>query len=229
MIKVLYEDEHLLAVDKPSGLHVHASKLTPGEKALVDHLRDERGESAALYPAHRIDRPTSGVVLFARSREAASELSRMFREHKMQKSYLAAVRGWIDEAGTIDHPVTAKKSGKDRRDAQTEFVRLACCEKELAVGAHDMARYSLLEARPLTGRRHQIRCHLKHCFHPIIGDTIYGDGRHNRAVREVLGFKRMFLHARDLSFIHPFTDVPVKIEAPVDSYWERLFDWAGWE
>jgi tRNA pseudouridine65 synthase len=197
---VLFRDEVLLAVDKPSGLAVHRGAARDRVFALQT-VRDQVGRH--VHAVHRLDRATSGVLLFALDPVTARRMQEKFEAGEVAKRYLALVRGIPPEAGVIDHPVPRDEEGP-RVPAITEFRRLAVFE-----------RYALVEARPLTGRRHQIRRHFKHLSHPLIGDVRYGKGEHNRLFRERFGLHRLALHAVELAFPHPGTGEPLRITAPV--------------
>ncbi|HEV2852984.1 MAG TPA: pseudouridine synthase [Thermoanaerobaculia bacterium] len=199
-VPVLFRDENLLAVDKPSGLAVHRGAARDRVFALQT-VRDRVGRH--VHAVHRLDRATSGVLLFALDPATARRMRERFEAGEVAKRYLALVRGIPPEAGVIDHPVPREEDGP-RVPAVTEFRRLAVFE-----------RYSLVEARPLTGRRHQIRRHFKHLSHPLIGDVRYGKGEHNRLFRERFGLHRLALHALELAFPHPGTGEPLRITAPV--------------
>jgi tRNA pseudouridine65 synthase len=199
-IEVLREERRFVAVAKPSGVAVHHGWSHDGEVALA-LTRDALGRY--VFPVHRLDRPTSGVLLFALDAEGARTLHEMFEDGRMDKRYLALVRGVMPEQGTIDHPIPRREDGP-RVPAVTSFQRLWA-------GDH----ISLVEARPHTGRLHQVRRHLKHLSHPVIGDANYGKGALNRAYREQSGLARLALHAAKLSFVDPWTGEPVTIEAPL--------------
>lgn len=199
-VPVLYRDESLVAVDKPAGLAVHRGAARDRVFAL-QAVRDQVGYH--VHPVHRLDRATSGVLLFAFDPDTARRMQERFEAGEVEKRYLALVRGIPPEAGVIDHPVPRDEDGP-RVPAVTEFRRLAVFE-----------RYALVEARPLTGRRHQIRRHFKHLNHPLIGDVRYGKGEHNRLFRERFGLLRLALHALELALPHPGTGGPLRITASV--------------
>lgn len=201
---VLYEDDDLLAVDKPSGLLVHRG-IGRDEVTLVDLVRDYTAHTPR--PVHRLDRGTSGVLLFAKSAEICATVQAAFQAGEVEKTYLALVRGIAPEAGTIDHPVPKSEDG-ERIDAITEFRRLEVFEAEPRT-------LSWVEARPHTGRFHQIRRHLKHIDHPIIGDANYGKGKLNRAIRERYGLARLALHALALELTHPKKGTRLVLRADV--------------
>jgi len=197
-VNVLYRDEHLIAVDKPSGLIVHRGWADDDDTA-ADRARALVG--ARVFACHRIDRGTSGVLLFALSSEIAAAIT------LQGKRYVAAVRGRPAPSGLIDHPVRrGEERDSPRVPAVTEFTLLA---------TSPIARYSLVEARPLTGRLHQIRRHLKHISHPILGDVRYGKREHNHLCRDQFGLRRMALHAAEVVIEHPVTADRLIISAPV--------------
>jgi tRNA pseudouridine65 synthase len=197
-LSVLYADADLVAIDKPAGLLVHPSRLDAHEERSALHLlRDQRGEW--LWPLHRLDKGTSGVLLFARHADAARTWGMAFEQGRVAKRYLALVRGWPAECGAIDQPLARDpelpSTGQQRLAALTHYRRLACFEWPFSVDArHAASRYALLELEPLTGRRHQLRRHCKHIAHPLVGDTTHGKGAHNRAVAQWLGVQRLWLH-----------------------------------
>jgi tRNA pseudouridine65 synthase len=224
-LTVLYQDAHLAVVDKPAGLMVHDSALARGETDFAAvRLREQFGRPVFLV--HRLDRATSGCLLLAFDRDTASALGRTLMSGEIRKDYLAVCRGWPDERFTVDHPLDGGPGKPLRKPATTEFLRLATAELERPSAGFPTSRYALLRARPLTGRFRQIRRHLKHVSHHLIGDTSHGDGRHNRNFR-LLGIHRMLLHAQRLGFAHPRTGAPVEVDAPADAGFRaalRLFD-----
>ncbi|HEY1128928.1 MAG TPA: pseudouridine synthase [Roseateles sp.] len=223
-LTLLYEDEHLVAIDKPPGLLVHRTQLAAHEdEAALQRLRDQLGRP--VWPVHRLDRGTSGVLLFALSSEVASLLGAMFERGQMHKRYLALVRGWPRDAqGLIDHPLARDpelpSTGQPLLEAQTRWRVLDRRDWPLATDPRfSTTRVALLEAEPLQGRRHQIRRHLKHIAHPILGDATHGKGPLNRAVATFLGTQRLWLHAHRLVFTHPLLGTEVALEAvPADAW-----------
>ncbi|HYD76437.1 pseudouridine synthase [Ramlibacter sp.] len=199
---MLHLDTDLVAIDKPAGLLVHPSRLDAHEAhTALEMLERQLGER--LLPLHRLDKATSGVLLFARTAQAAREYGQAFEAGRIGKHYLALVRGWPPEAGEIDYPLARDpeqpSAGQPRVDALTRYRRLRCFEWPFRVdGRHASSRYSLVEVEPLTGRRHQIRRHFKYLAHPLVGDTTHGKGAHNRAVAQWLGVSRLWLHAARL-------------------------------
>jgi len=224
-LQVLYRDEACVAVLKPPGLLVHPTPGFPVRDTVLRRLRGQLGRW--VYPVHRLDRATSGVLVMALGPEAAEGLCRGFREGGVDKLYHAVVRGFTEPQGRIDLPLRGAGAAPDR-PALTEYRRLATVELPIPVGPYATARYSLLELRPRTGRTHQIRRHLKHIAHPIVGDTVHGDGRHNRMFRERLGVRRLLLHATEIGFRSPATGQQVQVRAPFDPGWLRLMERLGW-
>jgi len=198
-IRILYCDSDLVAIDKPPGLLVHATALDAHEtRTAVDLLRRQMNE--AVVPVHRLDKGTSGVLLFARHPAAARQWAMAFQAGQVRKHYVALVRGWPPARGSISYPLARDpelaSAGQPRLEATTEFERLACFEWPFQVdAAHATSRYALVCAQPQEGRRHQIRRHFKHIAHPLIGDATHGKGPHNRAVARWLGTQRLWLHA----------------------------------
>jgi tRNA pseudouridine65 synthase len=221
-LEVLYRDADYVAVHKPAGLLVHRSRLAAESgRCALQLLRNQLG--ARVYPLHRLDRATSGVLLFALAPAGASRLGEAFAAHRIERRYRAVVRGWVDDAGLIDHPVRDRDAGGAAKPAATRYRCLARVELAEAVDRYPTSRYSLVEVEPLTGRRHQIRQHFKHLHHPLIGDTSYGKGRHNRFFRERYGLDRLLLEAHHLGFAHPADGRPVRIDTCADGCWRRVF------
>jgi tRNA pseudouridine65 synthase len=209
-LPVLYRDEALVVVDKPSGMIVHRG-WAQDEVTALSVLRGMLGHW--VYPVHRLDRGTSGALIFACTPEIAARMGAAFADDAVSKRYLALVRGHAPEQVLIDHPI-AKEPGKPKQPAQTRVVRLF--SHPLTDELTGISRnYSWLEAWPLTGRAHQVRRHLKHINHPIIGDVRYGKSEHNRLFRRRFGLERMALHAERVSFPHPVHGAPLAVSAPV--------------
>jgi len=230
MLEVLYQDEYLVAINKPSGLLVHKSPIDKKEtKFAMQMVRDQIGQY--IYPVHRLDKPTSGVLVFALTKEVAQMLSVQFREHTIQKEYLAVVRGYTKSSELIDYDLKVildKKADQDRsnnkepQSAQTYYETLASVELPYPVSRYPVARYSLVKLLPKTGRKHQLRRHMKHILHPIVGDTKYGRNEHNRLFREKFDCHRLLLHASSLSFIHPIMKKDLVLNAKMDEVFLRV-------
>jgi tRNA pseudouridine65 synthase len=218
-LDVLYADDVLAVVNKPAGLMVHDSALARGETDFAaDRLREQFGKP--IFLVHRLDRATSGCLLLAFDRDTASALGKVLMSREVEKDYWAICRGWPEEAFTVDHPLDGGPGKPVKKAAITRFTRLATTELELASAAFPTSRYALLCAQPETGRFRQIRRHLKHVSHHLIGDTSHGDGRHNRHFR-MLGIHRMLLHARRLAFVHPVSGTRLELVAPPDAEFAR--------
>ena len=219
LLQVLYLDDSCAVVNKPSGLMVHASSLSRGEDDFLLHRLRHQFENK-IHLIHRLDRATSGCVLLAFNTETASALGKMFMSRDVQKDYLAVCRGWPDVSFTVDYDLDGGPGKPEKKSAITEFKRLATAEVSSPSATHETSRYALMQCSPYTGRFRQIRRHLKHLSHHLIGDTSHGDGRHNRAFR-MQGVYRMLLHAWRLQFIHPITEVAIKCKAPLDVEWQK--------
>ena len=237
-IDIIHEDEFLVAINKEAGLLVHRSWLDKDETRFAMQLtRDAVG--CHVFPVHRLDRPTSGVLLFAKSSAVARTLTEAFTEHNVTKRYLAVVRGFIPEQGTVDYALSFKPDAiadkfadldRPPQEAVTHWQSLAQIELPFAVSKkHDTSRYSLVRLIPETGRKHQLRRHMRHVFHHIVGDTSHGDGRHNRFFRTQYGCERMLLHAENLALSHPVTGEPLLLKAGVDEQWLRILEEFSWE
>jgi len=234
-LPVLYRDEALLALAKPAGMLVHRSPVATGAQGFA--LQAARAAAGRrVYPVHRLDRPTAGVLLFALDPGIAATMMQRFAAGEVGKRYIAVVRGWTALEGRIDHSLSPPRDAHAgsspaagaRKRAVTDYRRLATAQLPHPVGRYATARYSLLCLVPATGRRHQLRRHLKHLSHPILGDTTYGDGRHNRFFREHLGCRRLLLAARTLSFAHPVTGLPLRLQAPLDAELRAVLAALGW-
>lgn len=265
IINILYQDEFLVAIDKPAGLFVHRSFMDKNEKYFALQLvRDQIGKY--VYPIHRLDRPTSGVLIFALTKAVAQKMNAAFADKsnvgtqiesngitvntashsiqsdsiKLTKTYYALVRGHLSissDQALIDYPLKEKldKLGdkyvcrdKPPQLAQTYYQVVKQASLPITVGKFDSVRYSLVRLAPVTGRRHQIRRHLAHLRHPIIGDINYGDNKQNPFFIEHFGFKRLMLISKSLSFIHPVTEEKLTINAEFDQQWLDVFNKLGW-
>lgn len=230
VFEILYQDNDLIAINKPEGWLVHRSWLDKNETIVVmQTLRDQIGQH--VYPIHRLDRPTSGVLIFALSSEIARLLSEQFASKKIEKVYHAIVRGYVDDEAIIDYPLVEEldkiadkftRKDKPAQDAITFYKGLSKIELPIEVGKYKTARYSFVELKPQTGRKHQLRRHLKHIFHPIIGDSKHGDLHQNRAFSQYFGVKRLMLHASTVKMIHPITSNPITFHAKLGDDWSTI-------
>ncbi|MGV6989283.1 tRNA pseudouridine(65) synthase TruC [Testudinibacter sp. P80/BLE/0925] len=237
VLEILYHDQDIIVINKPAGMLVHRSWLDKHETRFVlQTLRDQIGRH--VYTVHRLDRPTSGVLVLALNSETARALSRQFEQKQIEKQYLAVVRGYLDGEGRIDYPLKvqpdkiADKFSSPEKEAQsavTDYRTLQQIEMPYPAGKFPTARYSLVRLSPITGRKHQLRRHLRHLRHPIIGDTAYGDLRQNRTFAQELDCVRLMLHARSICFAHPRSGKMLTIKAGLDNKWQNVinkFEWS---
>lgn len=211
MLDILYEDDDLIAINKPHGLLVHRSSIAANvSEFALQLLRDQIQQ--IVFPAHRLDRKTGGVLLFSRNREMDSLTQQLFANNQISKIYWAIVRGYTDDEGTIDYPL--RKENGVLQDAVTHYRTISRTEINIPFGKHATSRYSFVEVKPQTGRMHQIRKHLAHIFHPIIADRPHGCNKQNKLWKEQFAMETMMLHARGLTFKHPRTLQEINIEAP---------------
>ena len=225
MLEILYIDDYLAIVHKPAGWLVHRTLLDKGETRFVlQTLRDQIGQR--VWPVHRLDKGTSGVLVFALNAEVARTLGQAFESGEgLHKTYCAMVRGWPVEEGWIDHPLRRmpddmRSQREEVQAAQTSFCTVRRGELPLAQGDFPSTRFAELQLQPLTGRRHQLRRHMKHIAHPIIGDATHGKGPLNRAIAEHLGIQRLWLHAMRLEMHHPVSLALLVISAPPGPEWD---------
>lgn len=219
-LDILARADDWLAVNKPAGLSVHESSYTgPLEQTVLGILRSQLGQ-ARVHAIHRLDHATSGVLLVALDARVAAWLSAQFESRAVRKRYLAVVRGEPADAFDVDHPLAGADGKGALRAALTRFRTLARLRLPIALARHPEARYALVEALPETGRHHQIRRHLKHAAHPVVGDVKYGKGEHNRLFRQHFGVHRLLLHAERIAFTEP-GGAEVIVQAPADAEFAR--------
>ncbi len=235
-LPILYQDDHLVAVHKPSCLLVHRSMIDRHEtRFALQTVRNQLGRH--VYAVHRLDKGTSGILLFGLSPEAGRALSQAFEHQQVDKHYLAVVRGWPAAAGEIDDPLSRQDDdGKPVRDqaaaaqpALTRYQRLATVELPVAVDRYPSSRYALVALQPHTGRRHQLRRHLKHISHPIIGDATHGKGRHNRWFAGQFGVSRLLLACTALTVPHPVSGAPLARHCPPSADFIQVLAGLGWQ
>ena len=216
-IRILYRDESVVVVDKPCGLLVHPGPEAPDRDTCLSRLRRQLGHY--VYPCHRLDRGTSGALLLAFSPDHARRLFEDFAQRRIDKTYLAVVRGYQGHSDLrkVDHPVEGQPAVSRVRELERFTM-------PFVVGRYPSARYSLVEVHPETGRTHQIRRHLKHLFHPIVGDKRYGDNLHNRWLEQLLGWRRMALAATRIAFPHPQDGRRIEVECPAALMFEALIE-----
>lgn len=225
MLEIIYRDEHLIAINKPHDLLVHRSSIAADvEEFAMQILRDQIG--AKVYPSHRIDRKTGGVLLFALSKDMEKAMQQQFMNNQVHKKYLAIVRGHTPDSGEVDYPL--RKENGTLQDAFTAYRTLQRAELPIPFGKHETSRYSLVEAEPTTGRMHQLRKHFAHIFHPIIGDRTHGCNKQNKLFKEKWEMTTMLLHASQLSFTHPITNEPVTINAELQCKFLEVMRLMGW-
>ena len=230
-LTLCYQDESLVVVEKPKGLLVHRSAIDSQEhRALVQVLRDQLGQY--IYPVHRLDKPTSGLVVCALNKQVARSLSEQFAQGNVSKVYRAIVRGHVTGISRIEHPLRDEVDRRGNklingtpREATTEVEVAKHWTVRLPVDRYPEGRYSSVYLRPHTGRFRQLRRHMKHCAHPIIGDVRYGKGTHNRFFETALGFRRLWLHAQSLEFTHPETGLPLSVVAPTSHDFAACESW----
>ena len=220
-LPILYQDADYVAIDKPPGLLVHRTQLdVQATEFALQMLRDQIGQ--AVFPCHRLDRPTSGILLFALNPLAHSFAQAQFAEQKAHKEYHAVVRGWAVDSGLIDYDLRSEYNPEKSHSAQTEYSCLKRSQIDLPVGRYPSARFSLLKLHPLTGRTHQLRRHLAHIRHPIVGDTRHGDSAQNKFLRQHCGLQRLLLRATQLQIEHPITSTRLCICAQEDHTFSEI-------
>ncbi|MER2492947.1 tRNA pseudouridine(65) synthase TruC [Catenovulum sediminis] len=232
MLDILYQDDIMIAVNKPSGLLVHRSMIDRHETEFAMQLvRDQIGQR--VYPVHRLDRPTSGVLLMALSSESARLISAIIEARKVDKTYLAIVRGHLVGNGIIDYPLAEKpdkiadrhmSKAPEAKEAVTAYQSLATSTIDVEINRYPQSRFSLIQLQPVHGRKHQIRRHLAHLRHPIIADVNYGDNKYNRYFRQQISNSRLALHAHKIELPHPVNGEMVKIKAPLDQSFKNMLE-----
>lgn len=222
-LQELYRDAQLLVVHKPAGLLVHRSPIDRHETEFALQYARALNGGGHVYPVHRLDRPTSGILVFARDPETARRLGLAMMAGEVSKTYLTMVRGWPPGEGEIDHPLREEPEDRRRkgqeqpvREARTRYRTLATTEIPVAIEKYPTSRYAMVELYPETGRKHQLRRHMKHISHPIIGDANHGRGRHNRYFAERFGEGRLMLAATRMAFTQPVTGDRMTFEAPLE-------------
>ncbi|MFK7808668.1 MAG: pseudouridine synthase [Saprospiraceae bacterium] len=220
-LTIIYEDEQLVVINKPGGLLVHRTSISEDTVFVLQLLRDQIQQH--IYPVHRLDRGTSGVLLFGKTREAAANISEQMRDKTIFKSYLAIVRGYVEESGTIDYALNNKdKPHLPPKEALTKYTRLAKAELPFSVNRYPTSRYSLVEVQPQTGRKHQIRRHFAHLRHPILADKKHGDCKHNKYFEQNFDLKQMMLHAQELRCKHPVRNEEIVFRAEQPTAFLRM-------
>lgn len=216
---IVFEDSFCLIVNKASNLLVHHSYYARNieEDSLVEQLKNK---GFIVFPVHRLDRKTSGLILLAKEKEYVSKFQALFEQKLIEKKYVALLRGHLNSNGIIDSPV--KNDRGNYKEAETHYTCLKHIELNIPVEPYETARYSLVEFVPKTGRMHQLRIHANKISHPIIGDPKYGNRHHNHMFIEKFGIDKLFLHAGNLNFQHPFTEEKIEIKADLPDFWNEL-------
>jgi tRNA pseudouridine65 synthase len=221
MLEILYHDEYLIAINKPSGLLVHKSFYSgEANTYAIQELKKQIGQK--VYPVHRLDRKTSGVLLFTLDKDTLRLMSTQFAEKAVEKKYIAILRGWAREDETIDYDLVNENEVK--QNALTHYRRLQTSEINLPFLKHQTSRYCLVEAFPQTGRFHQLRKHFKHILHPILGCRKHGCNKQNKLWLETFGITKMTLHAHQLNFTHPVNREKISLNATIDEDFKRVGD-----
>lgn len=233
-LAILYRDEYIVVIDKPAGLLVHRSKIDRHETQFaMQMLRDQLQQH--VFPVHRLDKPTAGILIFALSSEVARLLSGQLEHHEIEKRYLAVVRGYSPAQGCVDHAlqekldkIADKKARQDKppQEAVSHFKTLKQVELSIPVGKYQTTRYSTVLLKPETGRKHQLRRHMSHLRHPILGDVNYGDNKHNRFARESCNFYGLALWSHQIRFRHPITAKDIQLNTDVPARYSDL--WRRW-
>ena len=221
-VELVYEDDFCLVANKPNNLLVHHSHYARNieETSLTDLIREQGCGEAC--PVHRLDRKTSGLILFAKRAEWVSDFQQLFENGRIEKKYLALLRGYVDAEGEIDSPV--KNDRGNYKEALTKFSCLEHFERNYLIPPYEKQRYSLVEMIPVTGRMHQLRIHANKIAHPIINDPKYGNRHHNHYFQTELGIHELFLHAHSLKFEHPFSSENIELQEPLPDFWKGFLD-----
>ena len=228
-VSIIFEDDYLLCVSKPNNVlvhHAHHSRNVADEDSLLQIINNQTG--LKVYPVHRLDRKTSGIILLAKEKEFVSKFQELFTNNEIQKTYFGVVRGFSPDKKTIDSPVKGRDA-KVHKEALTALKTLEKTTLNIPVKPYDSSRYSLVELSPKTGRMHQLRIHTNKISHPLIGDAKYGDKNHDMMFDENFGWKNLFLHAGKLEFTHPFLSEKMILKAAFPKDWLALFDEFNWK
>jgi len=226
-IEIVFEDEYLVAVNKPNNFIIHESHYSRNirETTLLQFIEQQMGYP--VYPAHRLDRKTSGIIILLKDKQYVQQFQELFITKNIQKTYYAIVRGFSPDAGTIDTPVKNDDTGI-YKEALTHYKTIQNIELQIPVQPFDSSRYSLVQLMPQTGRMHQLRKHLNKISYPIVGDYKYGDRFHNRMYENQFNCIYMFLHAHQLDFTHPITNKKLQLTADFPADWKKLFNTFNW-
>ena len=227
-VNIIYENDVLVAVNKPNNFLIHQSYYARNirETTLLEFLEQQLGYP--LYPIHRLDRKTSGIILLAKDKKAVADYQALFTRNEINKTYYAIVRGFTEQLGTIDFPVKNDDTGV-YKDAVTHYTTIDSVTLDIPVHPYENSRYSLLELCPKTGRMHQLRKHLNKISHPIVGDYKYGDRFHNRMFEKELDCHYLFLHAYSIVFTDPFSHQSIHLKANLPADWLKVFELFNWK
>ena len=228
-LEIIFEDAYLLCVNKPNNVlvhHAHHSRNVADEDSLLQLIEKEL--KIKVFPIHRLDRKTSGIIMLAKETMYVSKFQELFTNNEIQKTYFGVVRGYSPDSKTIDSPVKGRDANV-HKEALTHLKTLDKITLNIPVKPYDSSRYSLVELAPKTGRMHQLRVHSNKVSHPLIGDSKYGDKNHNVMFDEKFGWKNMFLHAGKLEFTHPFSSEALILKATFPKDWLSLFDEFSWK
>ena len=227
-VPILFEDDYIVCASKPNNVvvhHAHHSRNVADEASLLQLLQEQCGEK--MYPIHRLDRKTSGIILLAKKSEYVAKFQELFMNNQIQKTYYGIVRGHAPETKIIDSPVKGRDANV-HKDAETHLVTAKTVTVNIPVKPYDTSRYSLVKLTPKTGRLHQLRIHMNKISHPLIGDPKYGDKNHNMMFLENFNCENLFLHARSLEFIHPHSNKKLEVIADFPQDWNTVFEKFGW-
>jgi tRNA pseudouridine65 synthase len=228
-LQIIFEDEYLLCVNKPNNVLVHHafhSRNVADEDSLLQIIENEKG--LKVYPIHRLDRKTSGIILLAKQKEFVSKFQELFTKSEISKTYYGIVRGFSPDEKKIDTPVKGRDANV-HKEALTYLKTLEKVTLNIPVKPYDSSRYSLVELSPKTGRMHQLRVHANKISHPLIGDAKYGDKNHDLMFEENFGWRNLFLHAGKLEFTHPFSLEKLILKAYFPKDWTALFEAFSWK
>jgi tRNA pseudouridine65 synthase len=227
-LEIIFEDDYIICINKPNNVLVHHAFLSRNvgdEDSLLQLIEKEFG--IKVYPVHRLDRKTSGLILLAKEKDYVSKFQELFTTKQIQKTYFGVVRGFSPETKTIDSPVKGRDANV-HKEALTYLRTLANITLDIPVKPYDSSRYSLVEFLPQTGRMHQLRVHSNKISHPLIGDAKYGDKNHDTMFAENFGWKNLFLHAGKLEFIHPFSSEKMILKGTFPKDWIEMFEEFNW-
>jgi tRNA pseudouridine65 synthase len=227
-LDIIFEDQFIICVNKPNNMvvhHAYHSRNVADETSLLQLIQAEKG--IKVYPIHRLDRKTSGIILLAKETIHVSKFQELFTNDEIEKTYYGVVRSFSPESKTIDSPVKGRDASI-HKDALTYLKTLEQIVLEIPVKPYDSSRYSLVELKPKTGRMHQLRVHTSKISHPLIGDIKYGDKNQDLMFEENFGWKNIFLHAGHLKFKHPFSEEVLILKANFPKDWISLFEEFTW-